>query len=1575
VYGEDVFDLLDERRRSLPLREDTSGLTVCGLRVLPVTSTASALSILSTGTIHRTTASTLMNTSSSRSHAVFTVYLEREVGGAAKDTSNTDKDANDDANDKNNDTNEIGLSSKVTSRLTFVDLAGSERMKKTGAEGSTMKEGIQINIGLLALGNVINALGISEEKRKDGAHVHVPYRQSKLTRLLQEALGGNSQTLFLAHVSPSSPSLSETLSTLSYASRARFIKNAPVRNLDERGELGRVRGMVTWLKNELVRVRFGIESIKTAPEQGSEEVATYLKDLDRRLASEYGLAPNLPSSSGGGFTSVSSSLLLPPPPSSNSAGGGPSCASEDVFEGEADEDMKILDQLMELQQSDTAFQATTTLQKTELADVQKDIDEQEGLLLELRRRLEGYHSMKGKYEVMVSEISSLESSKSSLASQLAALESSPPSSDTTSTSLSLKSKLLRVEENLSKAREETRKMRGMYKRVEEEARKCGAMERKISELKSGKVSLMKLQKETVNKHRTFTEKKTREIQGLKRKGRQQGKNLSKMEIECQKQKKALDRRTQYCQKITSKLKQTETHLMRLLSMRKRELEKFSSANTSSINGAATANDSNPASRRASRRISYIPPPTAHTLSTATPTFAPRSQEVTTCSFLLSQFVSDRVEDVENREAYDRAVGEYRTAMGEMVAEVERLKELKVSASNVGEDGVQSDDFYYDEMNPNYQGILESETRIEELELKLSLAGATMEDLRARMGSQFTHATTGEDLETTAALASAITAANSSTLKLVGDLTAPVCRTVLLEVLGEKTDGEIERRRLEKDVVRKDAALRDCEEVIAGLQSKLATLSAPNPSSASSNNMDLLKTTAENNAALKTENSDLLAKIASLEESLSELTSTSADRDAKLSSLLESSSLARASEARAKVSAKASEFLVGMQERWKKIGVGYEEREKKRKEMENCVETKCESLLKEAVDLSNSTTEEIERLISLSSMMESALAVPTPKPKLTHRSSRSGSNPTLLEQLDISKNRHDATYPQYVKAKEKKSKIISDITSILKSMEATASSTLSPPLQSFLETGFTSPDSLSSSHFTEIGSEVRKLRVLRSSMLAKNNDAYTGTHKLAKETHLTSGEVFELCDKFFKKSPPAEGWFDLKICKEVCEFICKEDMKVGTSEVWHNHVVFVRDAIETVASSRRVFSEVLTSEIEKAHGILMSVVEGELEDPKEMYKSFHEALFRLPKLSRERIKACVRELGILVGAAETMTQSEAEAVTVVWDALDLKSKERGKFWGECEAAVGLVKSSSGNGIFDKILVSESQGKLEDWMEELLKEARSTGHDLEVKLAKLEAIHKEVERKRAKQEGRSRIMGLESEIRILAARLTDFENKANNKERLVSKKSSSGLLLKEEKFRKQMQGKFGVKLDRLAAMLKEWEEREGCEFDYSILSEEVRDLMTQERTAFMHLRMSRVPRRKSGEEVEEEEAKVGKEKGKDEQISPPAPIAPPPPPLEEKVKVKAKSSSTSRAKESKPGRKEKMKGAVAAAVEAVAVLADENDNNNNNINTKKNDGGKDKGDVGYSSPPRVTRRSTRARKSTLLPFGTILTPAKP
>ncbi|CEP09485.1 hypothetical protein [Parasitella parasitica] len=209
LYNEDIIDLLNSTNRNacITIRENTNGhISWSGVHEEYIQGSADLLSCLSRGSIARTTASTDMNASSSRSHAIFSVSLIQNISLTVD--------------------NEEKIAKTLESKFHFVDLAGSERLKKTNAVGDRAKEGISINSGLLALGNVISALG-DESKRQQQ---HIPYRNSKLTRLLQDSLGGNSQTLMLACVSPADSNANETLSTLKYANRAKNITNTVVLN-------------------------------------------------------------------------------------------------------------------------------------------------------------------------------------------------------------------------------------------------------------------------------------------------------------------------------------------------------------------------------------------------------------------------------------------------------------------------------------------------------------------------------------------------------------------------------------------------------------------------------------------------------------------------------------------------------------------------------------------------------------------------------------------------------------------------------------------------------------------------------------------------------------------------------------------------------------------------------------------------------------------------------------------------------------------------------------------------------------------------------------------------------------------------------------------------------------------------------------------------------------------------------------------------------------------------------------------------------------------------------------------------
>ncbi|XP_044733619.1 chromosome-associated kinesin KIF4-like [Chrysoperla carnea] len=227
LYQELLYDLLAERPRDqsiVDIREDIhGGIRIAGLTELTVTSAKETGEYLRLGSQLRVTGATAMNTHSSRSHAIITIAIQQQ--------------------------NKINTEIATTSKFHLVDLAGSERPKKTKATGERFREGIKINQGLLALGNVISALGDENQK----LHSYISYRDSKLTRLLQDSLGGNSITLMIACVSPASYNVDETLSTLRYADRARKIKNKPLVNQDSRGsELAALHHELNELRSQLL---------------------------------------------------------------------------------------------------------------------------------------------------------------------------------------------------------------------------------------------------------------------------------------------------------------------------------------------------------------------------------------------------------------------------------------------------------------------------------------------------------------------------------------------------------------------------------------------------------------------------------------------------------------------------------------------------------------------------------------------------------------------------------------------------------------------------------------------------------------------------------------------------------------------------------------------------------------------------------------------------------------------------------------------------------------------------------------------------------------------------------------------------------------------------------------------------------------------------------------------------------------------------------------------------------------------------------------------------------------------------
>lgn len=267
-------------RSTVNIREDPQGrILLTGLRQVDINSVEDLLSALTFGSSIRQTDATAINAKSSRSHAVFSINLvQRKLKGSQ--TPIQDKRHSVPIDGMTGSDNWTTLDSK----LHFVDLAGSERLKNTQASGERAREGISINGGLASLGKVIQQLSSRQ------ASSHISYRDSKLTRLLQDSLGGNAWTYLIACVNPAEFHLSETLNTVHYAQRARAIQSKPQiqqfsDESDKQAMIDRLRAEVTFLREQIRNPARGDRSSMGPQERGERqnereiELQNHLLDL------------------------------------------------------------------------------------------------------------------------------------------------------------------------------------------------------------------------------------------------------------------------------------------------------------------------------------------------------------------------------------------------------------------------------------------------------------------------------------------------------------------------------------------------------------------------------------------------------------------------------------------------------------------------------------------------------------------------------------------------------------------------------------------------------------------------------------------------------------------------------------------------------------------------------------------------------------------------------------------------------------------------------------------------------------------------------------------------------------------------------------------------------------------------------------------------------------------------------------------------------------------------------------------------------------------------------------------------
>lgn len=587
VYKEELLDLLcpQDSRKPINIRETPEGVTfLSGLTERTVLNATDTIHAMVSGNLHRTTGATAMNLESSRSHAIFTIILEC--------------------------TNQADSNSMVCSKFHLVDLAGSERAKRTKAVGERFQEGVKINRGLLALGNVISAL--ADENSRNG---HIKYRDSKLTRILQSSLGGNSHTLMIACISPADSNLEETLNTLRYADRVRKIKNKPVVNHDPHAiEVKALREEIQSLRVKLLESQTGStpngfstggqdtkfmqvlreENIKLT-EQIQSSVDAHAEMCEKAILVEIAKeklheqmselitsakAIENDSSDLGCYSEkiedesvkgIYSKLIL----LRNSVLNFDLCetiqlqddgSNENVKEEDKEENMETNNEQIETDkmiysenQTEDSFTTAHTLKKADLGKQLQELSKALTMKQELAKKVfsNDCHmaAMREQYEMKIrildDEIQDLVKKKSNLET---ALENAQKTSENKKISDKRQQRLIDLEAQIQELKKEKKEKQKMIRMKQESDRTVTKLNNDILEMKRTRVRLMRQIKEESDKFTAWKKEKVKEVKQLQERNRKRNFQYVKLERDYGKQKAVLRRKTEEAAAANRRLK-------------------------------------------------------------------------------------------------------------------------------------------------------------------------------------------------------------------------------------------------------------------------------------------------------------------------------------------------------------------------------------------------------------------------------------------------------------------------------------------------------------------------------------------------------------------------------------------------------------------------------------------------------------------------------------------------------------------------------------------------------------------------------------------------------------------------------------------------------------------------------------------------------------------------------------------------------------------------------------------------------------------------------------------------------------
>jgi hypothetical protein len=867
-----------------------------------------------------------------------------------------------------------------------------------------------------------------------------------------------------------------------------------------------------------------------------------------------------------------------------------------------------------------------------------------------------------------------------------------------------------------------------------------------------------------------------------------------------------------------------------------------------------------------------------------------SEEISSMKFLLDRLIHDRVNLTVMRSSYESKVSEYSDLMRTMVTDMKALKAMKEELGTYDEE---------DDTNQLERNIQNLQDSIEDTEFRVHALEKELDKIKSKLP--------GIDDPDSNAIDQRATKFESDAMRMIDNLTGVMTKQLLKDMINVAAKHQATKFMMDEKLKRKDAALTSFENEIESLNQRITVLSQDRElrKSTSPSLLNKKATNATVNSLsdrilhLEQENKILISQKDQKNHELKEC-----EKDLCL--MKENFTILEVTlrNSGVKVKSKIEKTIKELQQVWELIGISPEDRELVRHRIDSCLEFSCADELQVAKDLKQKYEEDIHQSEEEISRICKALGVQTEVHWVISKMKNSSS---FIDQLKVLQDELMKLKPTYMDALQRRSKVALELRTLMDSMRLTPkglTSNLSRLLalekQSALqrsdsanndlannfskemntarkrretqfrhvedmvkalenasaaindnsfshdtdeilnECNIDDTNSLSDEYLDQCHRELKTLTMRRAEIKVTNQTLRDSAKDLASSMHLRGRELLSLSlQSMRKREKETPSWWNSQIAEHVCRSIASKDGVVEVSDLYNKHLSVIHEALQNMSIGRRELSVTLKDIVRRTHESLLHTVEAQLED-NDAYTYFEEALARLPPYSKEYVSACIEEMRTLIAAVDAMSQSEVEALTVVWDALNVRNSEKGDFWGRVEESLKEFSLQVQNPF--ETVVKACKNDVEEWLYGAVKEAQTIYRSLNAGVIKLNKIHEEVERLSKKQSVKSKIMSIDSELRVLSVQLGEFEEKANSRQRLTQK-SNSAPLLKEERFRKQMQNEFSSKMKTLWELLSRWESIDGSKFDEKLLSNEVSLLLenpdkfgdwVQRRTAFMHLK---------------------------------------------------------------------------------------------------------------------------------------------